>query len=106
MIRFKLCILYHAFINETWITELKRIYEIPIIKKFRLNRNFPKSLLYARKSFLELGLITPKTTIDILALKGYFENKRVHRNVAIIIDMNEQYINQVSGVSKNWDEIQ
>ena len=62
---------------------------MPIIKKFRLNRNFPKSLLYARKSFLGLGLITPQTAIDMLALKGFFRNKQVRRNVAIIIDMNE-----------------
>ena len=42
----------------------------------------------------------------MLALKGYFRNKRIRRNVIIMIDMNEQYINQVSGASKNQNEIQ
>ena len=55
--------------------------------------------------FLGLGLISPQIVIDMLALKGYFGNKRVCRNVAIMIDINEQFINQVSGVSSNWDQI-
>ena len=80
-------------LNNKQIIELKRIYEMPIIKKFQLNRNFPKSLLYAWKLFLGLGLISLQTAIDILALKGYFGNKRVHRNVIIMIDINEQFIN-------------
>jgi len=62
---------------EKQIKELKKIYETLIIKKFRLNKNFLKSLLYARKSFLGLGLITRQTAIDMLALKAYFGNKRV-----------------------------
>ena len=80
-------------LNDKQITELKRIYKMPIIKKFQLNRNFPKSLLYAWKSFLGLGLISLKTVIDMLALKGYFGNKRVRRNAAIMIDINKQFIN-------------
>ena len=41
----------------------------------------------------------------MLAMKAYFGCKRVQRNVAIMIDINEEYINQVSGMSINWDKI-
>ena len=54
-----------------------RIYKAPIISKLQLNKNFLKSLLYLRKSFLGLNLIIPKIVIDMLALKGYLGNKRV-----------------------------
>ena len=38
-------------------------------------------------------------------MKVYFGCKRVQRNVAIMIDINEEYVNQVSGISINWDKI-
>ena len=62
-------------------------------------------MLYTRKSFLGLGLIIPQIAIDILVMKTYYGYKRVERNIAIIININEEYINQVSRISTNWDKI-
>ena len=50
---------------------LMKIYEPVILQKLGLSIKFPRNVLYARKSALEVGLIAPSTIIDTLALKLY-----------------------------------
>ena len=47
--------------------ELKKICEIPMVKKLGLGCNFPKKLLHAQKSRLGIVLACPNTAIGMLA---------------------------------------
>ena len=65
--------------------ELKKIYEEPLLIKLGLSRKFPRAVLCSRKSTLGDGIMTPKTTIDVLKAKTYLGNirKRGETNKAI-----------------------
>ena len=45
--------------------ELKRIYKESLLLKMGLGRKFSCSILYSRKSALGVGIIIPKTIINI-----------------------------------------
>ena len=60
----------------------KKICKLVILKKFGLSEKFPCEILYTRKSALGVGLIAPRTIIDILALKLYIRNKRADNRVS------------------------
>ena len=47
--------------------ELKKICEMPMVKKLGLGCNFPKKLLHAQKSRLGIVLACPNTAIGMLA---------------------------------------
>ena len=61
--------------NAKQTNELKRIYELPMIRKLGLRDNFPRELLHAQKSILVIGLIEPNIMIDMLAIPLYVGNK-------------------------------
>jgi len=60
--------------------ELKRIYERPLLTKLGFSVTFPRYAMYARKSALGLGLMTPRTMIEMLKLKLYIGAKRLKKN--------------------------
>ena len=72
-------------INDKQIKELKRIYKLLLFTKLKLSKTFPKGILYSRKLFLGVGLISPEIVIAISILKIYLEYKRVKRNISYII---------------------
>ena len=85
--------------------ELKKIYKVPILAKLRLSKNFPKDLLYTRKSFLRVGLISQETAIVIAKIKEYLGYKRVYQNVKNMIKIGEEMVELFSGTRKQWDKI-
>jgi len=63
-------------LNKKQEAELKRIFEAPILWKLGLSVKFLKELLYARRSALSVGLITPNIVLSIVVLKLYICNIR------------------------------
>ena len=59
------------------IKELKRIYEIPMIRNLGLGDNFPRKLLHVQKIRLGVRFIEPKKVIDILAMRLCVGSKRL-----------------------------
>ena len=80
--------------------ELKKIYELPIIRKMRLGDNFPRKLLYVKKSALGVGLIEPATVIDYLAIKLYVGNKRAKGELTSVINIHEEISQEDSGLPR------
>ena len=68
-------------INEKQIKELIRIYEILILTKLQLSKTFSKVVLYSRKAFLGIELLSPETIITTAILKLYLGYKRVKHNI-------------------------
>ena len=58
-------------INDRQEKYLQSIYEITIFNKLRLSKKFLRQILYARRDMIGIGLICPKTVINILATKLY-----------------------------------
>ena len=61
------CAVVH--LTKKQIAELKRTYEVPLLRKLQLSTRFPKELLYARKSWLGVGLLALETVLAMLKLK-------------------------------------
>ena len=64
------------------ISELKRINEIPKIRKLGLGDKFPRKLLCVQKTRLEVGLIEPNAVIGMLAMRFYVGNKILQGDVS------------------------
>ena len=56
---------------------LKKTYELPMIRKLGLGDKFPRKLLCVRKLALDKGIIDPNTAIDMLALKLHVGSKKM-----------------------------
>ena len=69
---------------------LKKIYEPVILRKMGLSEKLPRSVLYAKKSLLGVGLMLPTIIIDILALKLYAGHNRLESEVSKMIKINEE----------------
>ena len=87
-------------LNKKQIKELKRIYETLMLNKLQLSRTFLKVLLYSRKAFLGIGLLSPETVIAIAILKLYLGYKRVRCNVLQIIQAEEEIVETMSEQNK------
>ena len=72
--------------------ELKKIYEEPLLIKLGLSRNFPRRVLYSRKSALGIGIMKPSTIINILNAKLYLGNKRMEGVANEAIKLQEEYL--------------
>ena len=72
--------------------ELKRIYEELLLIKLGLSRNFPRDVLYSRKSALGVRIMMPSTIINMLKAKLYIGNKRKGGIVKEAIELQEEYI--------------
>ena len=55
-----------------------------------LSEKLPRSVLYVRKLSLGVGLMSPITIIDMLALKLYAGYNRIESDVSKIIKINEE----------------
>jgi len=78
-------------LNEKQELELKKLYEEPILMKLGFSRNFPRKVLYMRKSALGIGLMTPKTIIDIMKLKLYVGNVRKIGNAQKALEIHHDF---------------
>ena len=67
------CAVVH--LTNKQIVELKRIYEVPLLRKLQLSTRFPKELLYIQKLRLRVGLLAPETVLVILKLKVHIGYK-------------------------------
>jgi len=70
--------------------ELMKISEPILLKKMGLSINFPRKLLYARKSALGVGLIKPSTMILILSMRLYAGHVRAGDRISNIIRINKE----------------
>ena len=82
-------------------TILKNIYETVILNKMGLSQKFLLKALYARKLALGVGLMSPSTILNILALKLYVSHKRGETEVSKMIRINEENISLYYGFSKS-----
>ena len=71
-----------------------------MLNKLELSKTFPKVLLYSRKAFLGVGLITPETVMAIAILKLYLGYKRIKRNATTIIKVEEEIVQTMSSQNK------
>ena len=81
--------------------EFRSIYKTVILKKLGLSMKFPRYILYARKSALEIGILKPSTIIDTLSLKLYLGHKRRYSRISKLIKTNEEYIMINYGINNN-----
>ena len=58
--------------------------------------------MYARKAFLGLGLLQPKTVLAMQIMKLHIGYKRVRRNVTEMIQMCEESTMNNSGYQDSW----
>ena len=77
--------------------ELKWIYKKPLLIKLELGQKFPQEVLYSRKSILRVGIMTPKTIIDILKAKLYIGNVRKRGETSRAIELHSELMNVKSG---------
>ena len=68
---------------------LKQIYEPVILQKLGLSENFLRAVLYSRKTALGVGLLAPRTIIDMLAMKLYLEYQRAKDRTSLLIQIIE-----------------
>ena len=64
-------------ISEKQCDELEKTHEVLILVKLQLSKTFPRKLMYARKSFLGLGLLPPETILAIQIIKLYIRYRCV-----------------------------
>ena len=72
-------------LSELEKNEMKRIYEVLILKKLGLSVKFPREVMYMRKTALGLGLIELDAVLEILTLKQYFGHMRMRSDTSKII---------------------
>ena len=80
---------------------LQQIYEEPLLVKLGLSRNFPRLVLYSRKSALGVGIMRPSTIIDMLKAKQYLGHKRMNSIANQSIQLQEEYLKVESGRDTN-----
>ena len=68
---------------------MKNVYELVISNKLGLSVKFPRRVLCARESTLGVGLMAPRTTISMLALKLHLSHQRGEIRVSRLINVNE-----------------
>ena len=66
---------------------LKQIYEPVILRKLGLSENFPRAVLYSRKIALGVGLLVPRTIINMLAIKLYLRHQRAKDKTSVLIQI-------------------
>ena len=97
------CRIIHLSQQQEYV--LKKIYELVILRKLRLSENFQRAMLYSRKTALEIGLLTPATIINILAMKLYLRHMRANYQISKVIQINEDNTRLQYGYSKSIVDI-
>jgi hypothetical protein len=85
---------------------LKKIYEPVILRKMGLSEKFPRAVLYSRQTALGVGLMSPKTIIDSLALKLYVGHQRYRSELSKMIRINEENARYFYGYSRQLADIE
>ena len=86
-------------INKKQEAILRSIYESVLLHKMGLSKKFPRKVLYARKSALGVGLMAPRTIMNVLALKLYVGHMRGELRVSKMIKINEDNVRFYYGFS-------
>ena len=97
------CSIVH--LSEQQECVLKKIYEPVILRKLGLSENFPRSVLYSRKTALGVGLLAPTTIIDVLAMKLYLRYQRAKDRTSVQIQIIKDNACVQYGYSKSIIEI-
>ena len=71
---------------------LRKIYEEPLLLKLGLSRNFPRKVLYSRKSALGIRIMTLATIIVVLKAKLYLGNVRTRGVINEAVQLHEEYL--------------
>jgi len=94
-------------ISENQEKDLKKIHEIPLLRKLKLGEKFLRRVLYARRIAMGVGLIQPYTAITMAMLQLYFSNIRMESNAGNIIlaleelmEANNGYFNRINEIEK------
>ena len=73
------------------------LYEEPLLVKLSLSRNFPRKVLYSRKSALGIGIMMLSTIMNMLRAKLYLSNKQKEGIANEVIKLQEEYLVVESG---------
>ena len=60
-----------------------------ILRKLEFSENFPKAVLYSRKTVLEVELLTPATIIDVLVMKLNLGHIRANDWISKVTQINK-----------------
>ena len=71
---------------------LKNIHEPVMLRKLRLSEKFSRKVLHYRKTSLGVGLLAPRTIVDVLALKLHVGHQRADSKVDKMIQINEENV--------------
>ena len=93
------CSIIH--LTEQQELELKKIYKPVILRKLGLSENFPRYILYSRKTALGVGLLSLSMIIDTLAIKLYLRHIRANNHIEKVIQINEDNTRLQYGYSKS-----
>ena len=91
--------------NEKQIKELKKNYEISMIRKLGLGDKFPRKLLHMQKKRLGVRLIEPNTVIDVLVLRLHVGNKTLQGAVSKTLEVHEENSFIDSGLTKEGRKV-
>jgi len=96
-------------INKSQEKILRKIYEPVILKKMGLSVKFSRDILHTRQMALGVGLMSPKTIMNILALKLYIGHNKFDSDVSKMIKINEEnawlhygYADEVIDMNNEW----
>ena len=64
--------------------------ELPMMRKLGIGDKYPRKLLHVKKTSLGVGLTTPQTAIDSLAMKLWVGNKRLQEEVSNVMQVHEE----------------
>ena len=84
---------------------LQKIYEPVILRKLKLSEKFPRKVLYMRNSALGIGLLKPRTIVDLLSLKLYLGHHRAKTKESKMMQINEDNARWTYGYSKSVMQI-
>ena len=85
---------------------IEKIYELAILRKLGLSVNFPRAVLYSRKTVLSVGLLAPRMVIDALAMKLYVAHQQLDNRINKIIQIIEDNTRIQYGYSKSIIEVE
>ena len=80
---------------------LMKICEPMLLKKLKLSKKFPRTILYARKSELGVEMLQPSTIVAMLVLKLCLGHVRNQDRISRTLKINERIIGCQCGYNNN-----